>query len=202
LNGGLDQHWRRVGVLGGSFDPVHYGHLLAAQDAYERLQLDAVVFLPSFQSPLKDRQPGLGPDLRHELLRLALGSDPRFHLSDWELSRGQTSYTIDSARHFRTFWPQAELWWIIGADQAAQLGQWRSIAELGTLLRFAAVGRPGYAAAEQIAAPEGVVVDWIAPERFLASSSELRERARSGLPLEFFTPPPVAATIQARQLYH
>ena len=105
----------KIGFLGGSFDPVHFGHLLAAQDAYEQHRLDRLIFVPAAQAPLKPNDVQSSADERLAMLSAAIEWDRRFEISDFELLRGGVSYTIDSARHFRALYPHDELFWIIGA---------------------------------------------------------------------------------------
>src|SRR6185312_16305661 len=105
----------------GSFDPVHFGHLLAAQDAYEQFKLDRLILLPAAQAPLKPNDVQSSATDRLAMLRSAVEWDRRFEISDHELGRGGISYSIDSARHFRRLFPQDDLYWVIGGDQLPQL---------------------------------------------------------------------------------
>ena len=107
----------KIGFMGGSFDPVHFGHLIAAQDAYEQYQLDRLILVPAAQAPLKPEEVKSAPGDRLAMLKAAVEWDHRFELSDFELQKGGTSYTIDSARHFRALYPNNRLFWIIGGDQ-------------------------------------------------------------------------------------
>ena len=136
----------KIGFLGGSFDPVHFGHLLAAQDAFEQHGLDRLILVPASQAPLKpaDDTPRAPAADRLAMLRAAVAGDRRFEVSDFELARGGVSYTIDSARHFRGLYPQDELYWIIGGDQLPHLPLWKDIAELARLVEFIFLERPGY----------------------------------------------------------
>src|SRR5581483_2264938 len=104
----------KIGFLGGSFDPVHFGHLLAAQDAYEQYHFDRLVLVPAAQAPLKPNDVQSAATDRLAMLHAAVEWDRRFEISDLELKRGGVSYTIDSARHFRTLYPKDDLYWIIG----------------------------------------------------------------------------------------
>ena len=104
----------KIGFLGGSFDPVHFGHLMAAQDVYEQHHLDRLILVPAAQAPLKPNDVQSSADDRMAMLRAATEWDHRFEISDVELRRGGVSYTIDSVRHFRALYPADELYWIIG----------------------------------------------------------------------------------------
>ena len=133
-NWALPGFWRlttlravKIGFLGGSFDPVHFGHLLAAQDAYEQYQLDRLILVPAAQAPLKPNDVQSSAEDRLAMLRAATEWDQRFEISDIELRRGGISYTIDSARYFRAQFPNDTLYWIIGGDQLPKLHLWNLI---------------------------------------------------------------------------
>ena len=134
----------KIGFLGGSFDPVHFGHLLAAQDAYEQHQLDRLILVPAAQAPLKPNDVQSSAEDRLEMLRLATAWDTRFEVSDFELCRGGVSYTVESARHFRALYPHDELYWIIGGDQLPNLHLWKDIVEVARLVDFIFLERPGF----------------------------------------------------------
>jgi len=191
----------KIGFLGGSFDPVHFGHLLAAQDARERHGLDRVVFVPAFHAPLRgsDEPRAPAPD-RLAMLQAAVAGDRRFEVSDFELARGGVSYTIDSARHFRGLYPQDELYWIIGGDQLPRLSLWKDVAALAKLIEFIVMERPGFSLEGAPAVP-GLRLHRYEGHVFAISSTELRERAGRGLPLDYFVPPKVAALIEEKELY-
>src|SRR5215212_5728003 len=133
----------RIGLFGGSFDPVHLGHQLVAQAAREELSLDRIFFVPAAQSPFKpDRQLAPGP-MRTTLLRLALAGKSWAEIDTQELDRGGISYSIDTVENFRARFPKAELFYLIGADHVAQLPKWRQSAELAGLVTFVIIPRPG-----------------------------------------------------------
>lgn len=192
---------RRIGVLGGSFDPVHLGHLIAAQDAREALSLDKVVFMPTAQAPLKDRAPGVTSADRLGLLRAAVAEEPAFEVSTLELDRGGVSYTIDTARALRHAHPVDSLFWIIGADQAAQLAQWREIGALAGLVEFIVLARPGYTPPAPDRVPAGVVLHPVTAHVVEISSSEIRRRIAAGLPVRWFLPAAVAHRVESENLY-
>ncbi|HVU32619.1 MAG TPA: nicotinate-nucleotide adenylyltransferase [Opitutaceae bacterium] len=190
----------KIGFLGGSFDPVHFGHLLAAQDAVEQHALDRLILVPAAQAPLKANDVQSGAEDRLAMLRAAVEHDRRFEISDWELRRGGISYTIDSARHFRELYPNDRLFWIIGGDQLPNLHLWRDIGELVKLVEFIFLERPGYPVKAHPAIA-GLKL-WRCDGHLLAvSSTELRDRARRGLSLEFFIPHKAVVYIQERGLY-
>ena len=190
----------RFGFLGGSFDPVHLGHLFAAQDAFEYLALDRVTFVPAAQTPLKDHAPLASAAQRVAMLRAALADDPRFDISEVEIKRGGTSYTIDTARALREQHPHDALYWIIGADQATRLGSWHNIGELARLIEFIVLARPGFSL-PQGGVPDGVRLHPVSAHVFDVSASEIRARLGSGKPVEFFLPSGVADLISQQHLY-
>lgn len=191
----------KLGFLGGSFDPVHHGHLLAAQDALEALGLEKVVFIPSARTPLKAGRPELSAEGRLELLALALEGVPYFEASTMEVDRGGVSYTVETARSLRERYPRSELYWIIGADQARGLRQWHRIEELAGLLAFACVGRPGSEEPGPELAVEGLRVCPVESHLCDISSSDIRERLRSGRPIHFLTPSRVVERITEKGWY-
>ena len=190
----------KIGFLGGSFDPIHLGHLVVAQDALEALRLDRVDLIPAAVSPLKGRELTATAAQRLEMVRLAIAGDRRFGVLDIELRRGGTSYTVDTVRTLRDLYPGAELFWVIGTDQLRRLAEWKDIGELVRLVEFVHLARPGVGAAEPPALP-GLKLRQVAGHEVAISSSELRERANRGLPLWPFVPLKVAAFIESQSLY-
>jgi len=186
--------------MGGSFDPVHLGHLIAAQDAREALGLDRVIFMPAARAPLKDQAPRVSDAVRLELLRAAVADDPALEISTLELERGGVSYTIDTARALRHAHPVDALFWIIGTDQAARLASWREIGALGALVQFIVLERPGHAAPTQ-GAPAGVTLHPVTAHVVEISSSEIRARLAQRRPVRWFLPAAVADIIESRTLY-
>jgi nicotinate-nucleotide adenylyltransferase len=190
----------KIGFLGGSFDPVHFGHLLAAQDALEQHGLNRLFFVPAAQAPLKPADIQSGPEDRLAMLRGAIEGDKRFEVSDIELRRGGVSYTIDSARFFRAQFPLDELHWIIGGDQLPQLHLWKDIAELARLVSFIFLERPGFPVKAAPGIP-GLRLLRCDGHLIAVSSTELRERARRNLSLDYFMPAAAIRCIRERNLY-
>lgn len=197
----------RIGVLGGSFDPPHVGHLVLAQDAAEFLSLDAVLFIPAAQAPLKPASPVAPADLRLEMLRAAVAPHAArgWAVSDWEMRRGGESFSIHTARHLLATHPGAEIHWLIGADRLADLARWNCATELFQLVHFAAAQRTnadgGGAPAKPPSAPAGARVVFLPPRRLDISSTEIRARLGAGLPVDLFLPPGVNEIIQRRMPY-
>ena len=190
----------KIGFLGGSFDPVHFGHLLAAQDVYEQYKLNRLILVPAAQAPLKPQEMQSSPWGRLDMLHLAIEWDKRFEISDVELQRGGVSYTIDSARHFRAMFPHDELFWIIGGDQLPQMNLWKDITELAGMLEFIFLERPGHPAKKTPDIP-GLRLHRCDGHLIEISSSELRQRVQRGLSLHYFCPQKVIAYIEAHKLY-
>lgn len=186
--------------MGGSFDPVHFGHLIAAQDAFEQYRLDRVVFVPAAQAPLKPQDVQTGAEDRLAMLRAATDGDPRFEIADYELRKGGVSYTIDSVRHFRQQHPDDELYWIVGGDQLPKMHLWKDIAELAGLIDFIFLERPGHPAKARPDLP-GLRLHRCDGHLIEISSTELRERIRRGLSLEYFVPHKAIVYIQDKRLY-
>lgn len=190
----------KIGILGGSFDPVHFGHLTAAQDALEQLSLDRLILVPAAQAPLKPADVRSSAEDRLAMLRAAVGGDSRFEISDFEIRKGGISYTIDTVRYFRLKYPTDQLYWVIGGDQLAKLPLWRGIEELGRMIEFICLERPGHASEARPAIP-GVKIHRCPGHQLEISSTELRERIRKGLPVDFFIPNKAVEHIEKRLLY-
>ena len=136
---------RRVALYGGSFDPIHHGHLIVARSVSEQLDLDKVVFLPSASPPHKSGESLADPSRRAEMVKLAIEGEPQFELSDFDLVRAGPSYTIETVEHFRqTFGDQTALFWIIGADSLGDLKNWHRIEALVDGCQLVTAARPGW----------------------------------------------------------
>lgn len=190
----------KIGFLGGSFDPVHFGHLLAAQDAFEQHKLDRLVLVPAAQAPLKPNDAQSTAEDRFAMLRASVEWDHRFEISDLELRRGGVSYTIDSARHFRKQFPNDELYWIIGGDQLPNLHRWKNIEELATLVEFIFLERPGYPVRSHPEIP-GLRLHRCDGHLLAISSTELRDRVKKDLSLDYFVPHKAILYIREKNLY-
>ncbi|MBE34768.1 MAG: nicotinate-nicotinamide nucleotide adenylyltransferase [Opitutaceae bacterium] len=190
----------KIGLLGGSFDPVHFGHLMAAQDAYEQHGLDRVIFIPAAQAPLKPHDVQSTGEDRLAMLREATAWDERFEVSDYEVSRGGVNYTIDTVRHFRKLYPDDTLYWIIGGDQLPKLHLWGEIEELASLIEFIFLERPGHEEREHPEIP-GLRLHRCDGHLLAISSTELRERLRKGLSLDYFVPHKAIVYLREHCLY-
>ncbi|MFO1486906.1 MAG: nicotinate (nicotinamide) nucleotide adenylyltransferase [Verrucomicrobiota bacterium] len=188
----------KIGLFGGSFDPVHLGHLLVAQAAKEELVLHRLFFIPAAQSPFKPDTKSAAPEMRVQLLRLALAEKPWCEIDEQELNRGGVSYTIDTLRSYRQRFPNAELFYLIGTDHVAKLNQWREADELADLAEFVVMPRPGET---EVPFPAPFRGRWLQGYPFEVSSSQIRARVKAGLPVEPLVPSAVAGAIRNNQLY-
>lgn len=190
----------KIGFMGGSFDPVHFGHLMAAQDAYERGGLDRLVFVPAAQAPLKPGVVRASAEARLAMLRAAVGDDARFEISDYEVRKGGTSYTIDTVRHMRTRFAEEELSWVIGGDQVERLHLWREIGELVAYVEFIVLARPGWPRVQRTDIP-GLRLRWCDGHLVELSSTEVRERVGAGRSVDFLIPHKTVEYIRETGLY-
>jgi nicotinate-nucleotide adenylyltransferase len=189
---------QRIGLFGGSFNPIHTGHLLLAQAALEELALTRLFFIPAAQSPFKTETLLAPAESRLRLLRLALAGRTDCDVDEQEIRRGGVSFTIDTVRDYARRFPQSELFYLIGADNAASLPKWREAAQLAELARFAVIPRPGEHPAPLPAPFRGVTLQGFA---FGVSSSQIRARAKAGQSLEHLVPPAVAEALRNNPLY-
>jgi nicotinate-nucleotide adenylyltransferase len=189
---------QRIGLFGGSFDPVHLGHLLVAQAAIEELGLDRLFFIPAAQSPFKPEIKPTASAERVRLLRLALAGKTNCEIDEQELRRGGISYTIETLRDYARRFPKAELFHLIGADSVAKLQEWREANELARLAQFVVVSRPGQAPVNFPTPFRGRILKGFS---FDVSSSQIRARVKAGLPMDHLVPPFVAEAIRAAKLY-
>jgi nicotinate-nucleotide adenylyltransferase len=187
----------KLGIYGGTFDPVHHGHLLLARDALEQLRLDAILFVPCARSPFKNRRPQVTDAQRLAMLRLAVKSDPRFWLTRCELDRPAPSYAYDTALEIREAFPRGELFWLIGADQLADLDKWHRADDLRRLVTFVLLPRNETTGKT---APD-TVLSLPQPRRIDISATEIRHRVKSRRPIDHLVPPSIAAYIKRHRLY-
>lgn len=192
--------------MGGTFDPVHNGHLMAAEMVRHHYGLDYVFFVPAAQSPLKKEEPTDGRH-RYVMLCLATVGNPFFRVSAYELDREKPSYTITTIRAFRQMMPHAEFFFITGADAALQLTHWKSPQELLSLVKFVAVSRPGFPRASLSRVIDQFPEDLRSNFEVLdtpmlpISASEIRRRVRARLPIRYLVPEQVADYIERQGLY-
>ncbi|WP_305788829.1 nicotinate-nucleotide adenylyltransferase [Symbioplanes lichenis] len=189
---------RRIGIMGGTFDPIHHGHLVAASEVQMRFDLDEVVFVPTGQpwqkgvvSPAEDR---------YLMTVIATASNPRFHVSRADIDRDGPTYTIDTLRDLRAVYgPEAELYFITGADALGKILSWKDALEMLSLAHFVGVTRPGYQLTdEHLPADTATLVEVPA---MAISSSDCRQRVAKGQPVWYLVPDGVVQYIAKRELY-
>ena len=182
----------RIGILGGSFDPIHHGHLILARAAREELGLDRVVFIPAHLSPHKtDSKPATSED-RLAMVRLAIDGEDGFAASDIELQRPAPSYTVDTLRELRAAHPEDELLLLIGADNVAKFDTWREPQEIRRLAQIAVLDRGAHRTPH----------DWPVVRRLVdISSTDIRARVAEGRSIRYLTPGPVCDYIATHGLY-
>lgn len=173
---------------------------MAAQDAFEQHKLDRLILVPAAQAPLKPNDTQSSAEDRLAMLQAAVAWDHRFEVSDLELRRGGVSYTIDSVRHFRKQFPQDELYWIVGGDQLPRLHLWKDISELARLIDFIFLERPGFPIRARVDIP-GLRLHRCDGHLLAISSTELRDRVKRNLSLDYFVPHKAIVYIQEKNLY-
>ena len=189
---------RKIGIYGGTFNPVHLGHLLVAQAALEEIGLDKLFFVPAAQSPFKPENEIAPAQIRLQLLRLALAGKNHFEIDAQEIQRGGISYTVDTLRDYKKIFPRAEIFFLIGADNISKLNEWREANELAALATFVAVPRPGEIVSEFPKPFRGKILKGFPLE---ISSSQIRARVKANLPVENLVPPFVSDAIRAAKIY-
>lgn len=185
----------RIGLLGGTFDPPHVGHLLIASDAVEALGLDRLVLVPAATQPLKLGQVGATAGQRLAMTRLLAGADARLEVDPIEIERGGLSYTVDTLAAYAGRYPAAERFFLVGSDVLTSFARWREPERIGELATVAVMRRGG----EPVQLLQGMVA--VETRRVDVSSTEVRARVRAGLPIRGFVTDAVAEYIAAERLY-
>lgn len=183
---------KKIGILGGTFDPIHHGHLILARDAVETLQLDRLIFLPAAISPHKLDRRQTAPEVRLEMVRAAVEGEMRFAVDAMELERPSPSYAIDSVETLRQRDPGAQFFYFIGEDNVPRLPTWHRFPELSKMVQFVVLDRSG----------QDAVHPYPAIRRHLdISATDIRKRVASGQSIRYLVPPAVEEIIRQRQLY-
>lgn len=188
----------KIGLLGGTFNPIHTGHMVLAQECWHRLGLDKVVFVPAYVPPHKDVEGPVSAADRLNMVRLALEGDDRFEISTYEIDSASTSYSIDTIKHFiGKYKEDAELFFLTGADSAESLSMWKEVDEIIRLVTFVIATRPGWG---EDSPYEGKVTRMIIPS-IEVSSSGVRERIQKREPIDYLVPAAVVKYIRNKGLY-
>lgn len=183
---------KRVGIFGGTFDPIHHGHLILGREAIEGLRLDSLIFIPAAASPHKLDRTMAAPDIRLEMLRSAIEGESGFRLDEMEIQRPPPSYAIDTAEVLRFRQPTAEFFYLIGEDNLANLTTWHRFTELCQMVKFVVLDRSG----PKTEHPYPTI------RRHLdISATNIRNRVARGHSIRYLVPPAVEKIIRDRQLY-
>lgn len=195
----------RLGILGGTFNPPHVGHLICAQEALVQLELDSVILMPVAAPPHKALADDPGPERRMEMCWLAVGGDERLGVSRLEVDRGGPSYTVHTLSTLAAARRDDELVWIVGGDMAASFAQWRDPEEILRLCTLAVAERAGAGRQEIDSAlatvDGGDAVRFFEMPRVDVSSSEVRRRVGAGRPIRYLVPDEVVDYVEAHGLY-
>ena len=188
----------RLGVMGGTFDPIHNGHLVAASEAAAAFNLSEVIFVPTGEPWQKSRKV-TKPEDRYLMTVVATASNPRFKVSRVDIDRAGPTYTIDTLRELRTLHPDADLYFITGADAIAQILSWRDVDQIWGLAHFVAVSRPGH----QMTLPEHPegAISVLEIPALAISSTDIRQRVSGAKPVWYLVPDGVVQYIAKHQLY-
>ncbi|WP_419994879.1 nicotinate-nucleotide adenylyltransferase [Streptomyces boninensis] len=190
---------RRLGVMGGTFDPIHNGHLVAANEVAHRFHLDEVIFVPTGQPWQKSDRKVSPAEERYLMTVIATAENPMFSVSRIDVDRGGATYTIDTLRELRAEHPDADLFFITGADALGQILTWRDAEELYSLAHFVGVTRPGHVLHDP-GLPDGGS-SLVEVPALAISSTDCRERVANGEPVWYLVPDGVVRYISKRNLY-
>ena len=187
----------RIGILGGTFNPIHIGHLILAEEALSKLKLDKVVFVPTYIPPHKHVDTDIKPKDRLKMAELAVADNDSFEVSTFELDSKKKSYSIDTLKSFRdTYGEDAQLFFITGSDLLKDLFSWKNVNEIFKMSKFIVANRPGYPVTD---VPEEVETVVITPIE--VSSEDIRKRLKEGRSIRYLVPDKVRSYIIKHNLY-
>lgn len=200
----------RIGLFGGTFDPIHYGHLILAEEVREALNLDKIIFIPGANPPHKNIKKISSASLRLKMVRLAIQDNPKFDVSTVEMKKKTPAYTLDTVVHFRKLYKRATLFFMIGSDSLYEMHTWYKIDELAEQCCFVVAARPGFELKDQKCGDLN-----LAPKTFQrltrhvikmipigVSSTQIRKKVAQGLSIRYLVPRKVAQLIDYKGLYH
>ena len=197
---------KKYGIFGGSFNPIHYGHLMLCEYIKEEMGLDKVIFIPTGNPPHKELE--LSAEDRYEMVRLAISPNPDFEISDIETTRVKKSYTVDTIRELKKIYKEEKLYFLIGLDSLFQLKTWMKIGDLSQEIEFVVALRPGYLDKEEINKEIdflrenfGTKINLIKTPLYEISSTDLRDRIREGKSLRYLIPKKVLDYIEESGFY-
>ena len=197
---------KKYGIFGGSFNPIHYGHLMICEYIKEEMDLDKVIFIPTGNPPHKELE--LSAKDRYEMVRLAISPNPDFEISDIETTRVKKSYTVDTIRELKKIYKEEKLYFLIGLDSLFQLKTWMKIGDLSQEIEFVVALRPGYLDKEEVNKEIdflrenfGTKINLIKTPLYEISSTDLRDRIREGKSLRYLIPKKVLDYIEESGFY-
>jgi nicotinate-nucleotide adenylyltransferase len=186
----------KIGILGGTFNPIHLGHLILAEEVHEKLKLDRVIFVPVYLAPHKDNTDIITASDRYKMIKLAIKPNKNFKVSNIEIKRNGKSYTIDTLREFKNIYPDDELYFIIGSDLLKYLEEWKDLNEIIKMVKFIVATRPGYAL-EKIPP----YISTIPIRAVDISGFEIRQAIREKRSFRYLVPDLVFKYINKKRLY-
>jgi nicotinate-nucleotide adenylyltransferase len=191
---------KKVGILGGTFDPIHMGHLVLAEQVREKFQLERVIFIPCASPPHKTEQKLSPADDRFEMTKLALEGNPYFFVSDIELKREGLSYTVETLRELKEFYRDSEIYFLTGSDVLDEITTWKDPEEIYKLAKIVIGVRPGFDKfdPENHFAKKSIIVEITGID---ISSTQIREKVRKGESIKYLVPSKVEEYIKNRNLY-
>ncbi|MBD3426165.1 MAG: nicotinate-nucleotide adenylyltransferase [Candidatus Omnitrophica bacterium] len=187
----------KIGLLGGTFNPIHTGHLILAQECWSQLVLDKVIFVPAFMPPHKQMEKDVSAADRLNMLRMALEEDDRFEISTYEVDKEGVSYSIDTVRYMKKKYPDGDIFFLTGADSAESLSMWKEIEALLEESTFVIASRPGWGDNS----PYEKKIKRIIIPSIEISSSDIRQRIGQRSPIDYLTPRQVVRYIRNKGLY-
>ncbi|MFC1631296.1 nicotinate-nucleotide adenylyltransferase [Candidatus Omnitrophota bacterium] len=187
---------RRIGIFGGTFNPIHMGHLVLAEQVRARLRLEKVIFVPSNLPPHKRSRPLVTAQQRYQMVALAIQDNPYFHISDIELTRGGRSYSVETVEQLSGVLARARLYFIVGSDFSKDFTTWKDFAKLQKLCQFVIAQRPGYAIRR---VPKNMRV--LAISALDISSSDIRQRVQRAESIRYLVPEKIRKYIWNKKLY-
>ncbi|OGX68475.1 MAG: nicotinate (nicotinamide) nucleotide adenylyltransferase [Paenibacillus sp. RIFOXYA1_FULL_44_5] len=192
----------KIGIMGGTFDPIHMGHLLGAEQARESMSLDEIWFMPTHTPPHKANGPVADPEQRLEMVKLAVAEHPQFHVSDLELRRGGTSYTVETVRLLCEQYPQHDFFYIIGADMVQDLPKWYKIDEIVSMIAFIGLSRLGFTM-PMAEFPQELrsKVHFVPIPLIELSSTVIRERLKLQKSVRYMVPEEVLRYVEGNRIY-
>jgi nicotinate-nucleotide adenylyltransferase len=193
-------HQKKIGILGGTFDPIHMGHLILAEQVKHKLRLDGVIFIPCLSPPHKTKRKLSPAEDRFRMTQLAIEGNPTFSISDIELKRGGVSYTVDTLRQLKEIHPRSEVYFLTGSDMLEEIHTWREPEEIYKLAKMVIATRPGFDNFDpkNRFAKKSLIVEITGVD---ISSSQIREKVKKGQSIKYLVPPRVEEYIKKKKIY-